>query len=195
MPSWAAYWSTPGGLRWLLRLVVGLVVVGFGSCFAVGADRAPNPHVLAAGSVQGVINLHSSPTSRVPGFGHIGFRVVDSSGRVGPLRCALLADNDAQREKGMMGRRDLAGYDAMIFRIGADSNVAFYNKNVPIALSVAWFDGAGLFVGAADMAVCNATCPTFAPSAFYRLALEVPKGGLHHLGIGQGSLLFAGGSC
>lgn len=94
-----------------------------------------------------------------------------------------------------MGRTDLAGYDAMVFRFDADSSAPFYNKDVPMPLTVAWFDAAGVLVGTAELAVCPNACPTVAPPVPYRLALEVRRGGLHRLGVGQGSALYVGGGC
>jgi uncharacterized membrane protein (UPF0127 family) len=167
------------------------LVVALGSCFAVGADRPRKAYVLPANALPG----HSAATSRVAGFGQIGFRVVSPSGTAGPDKCALLADNSTNRAQGMMGRRDLAGYAGMVFRWGADTSDSFFNKGVPIALSIAWFDGAGVYVGAADLAVCSASCPTVTPAEEYQYALEVPKGGLGGLGIGQGSVLQLGGHC
>jgi uncharacterized membrane protein (UPF0127 family) len=83
----------------------------------------------------------------------------------------------------------------MIFRFVAPTMSSFYNQGVPIPLSIAWFDAAGVFVGSAEMATCGAACPTFHPAVPYELAVEVPAGGLHRLGIGPGSALLVGGSC
>jgi uncharacterized membrane protein (UPF0127 family) len=180
--------------RWALRGVLALLVVVLGACLAVGADRPPDPHFITAAQAAALAG-HSSARSRVAGFGQIGFRVIRADGNAGPVRCALYADTPASRARGMTGRRDLAGYDAMLFRFFSDSTSEFFNKGVPIPLSVAWFDGSGVFVGRADLAVCPAVCPTVGPALPYRLAIEVPAGGLRHLGIGQGSVLQVGGSC
>lgn len=177
----------------MLRGVAVLLVLGLGSCLLVGANRPADPFFVPAAARAGLTG-HSSPTSRVAGFGHIGFRVVTAHG-AGPMRCALLADTDARRQKGLMGRSDLAGYDAMVFRFDADVTTAFYNKNVPIPLTVGWFDSAGAFVGSADMGVCVDPCPTVAPAVPYRYGLEVRRGGLSALGAGAGSVLVVGGSC
>jgi uncharacterized protein len=185
---------SPAAARWALRGVTALLLVALGACVAIGADRPHNPHFLTAARAASLAG-HSSAHSRVPGFGQIGFRVIDAEGRPGPVRCALYADTPASRSRGMMGRRDLGGYDAMLFRFFSDSTAEFYNKGVPVPLSVAWFDSSGIFVGTADLAVCPAACPTVGPAVPYRVAVEVPKGGLGHLGIGQGSVVQVGGNC
>jgi uncharacterized membrane protein (UPF0127 family) len=107
----------------------------------------------------------------------------------------LLADTAARREQGMMGRRDLAGYDAMVFRFQVDSPVDFSNRGVPIPLSLAWFDGSGIFIAKTDLAVCSNDCPRVHPNEAFRYALETRKGGLQRLGVGHGSVLLVGGSC
>jgi uncharacterized protein len=96
-----------------------------------------------------------------------------------------------------MGRRDLAGFDGMLFRFDADTTSAFYMRNVPVPLSIAWFDAEGRFVSATDMAPCpdQEGCPTYPPPAPYRVALEVLQGGLGRLGIGPGSTMSVGGPC
>jgi len=186
-------YQTPAVHQWLLRGVVALVVVAVGSCFAIGASRPADPHLLPAAVGLGG---HSRPTSRVRGFGQINFRVVSAhSGRAGPLRCALLADKPAAQHQGMKGRHDLAGYDAMIFRWTDDSQDQFVNEGVPIPISVAWFDADGVLIATADMPACLTHCPTYSVSVPFRMALEVPRGGLSHLGISAGSVLQVGSGC
>lgn len=107
-----------------------------------------------------------------------------------PLQlCALLAATESLRERGLTGRVDLGGYDAMLFRFPADTDTPFHNKGVPISLSVAWFSAEGLLVGTADMAPCAAvtTCPRAVSPSKYRFALEVPKGGLGAVGVAPGT--------
>lgn len=136
----------------------------------------------------------------IPGFGETGFSVIPG-GATGPESarsfCALLAETEQQRAHGLMGRRDLAGYDAMVFRFDADSSQSFYMRDVPVPLSIAWFGADGRFVSSTDMAPCpdQDGCPTYAPAGPYRLAVEVLKGGLTRLGIGDGSVLSVGGAC
>ena len=186
--------STPSGQRWFGRFVWTLAAAGVLVALLVGANRPGDPHLLDPAALAAT-NVHSSP-SRVRGFNQVGFRLIAAAkGGVGTAYCGLLADTPARQRLGMMGRHDLAGYAAMVFRFPGDTTVPFYNKDVPIPLTVAWFDAAGIYIGSADLEVCSATCPTVAPPVVYRDALEVPKGGLGRLGVHAGTLLLVGGAC
>lgn len=175
--------------RRVARLVgwvtVTLLVSGLVAWVVMGADEPPDPRL-----EQG---------SRVAGFGQVAFRIRPGPGTgvTSAQYCALLAESPDQVARGLMNRRDLAGYDAMVFRFRDDSTSPFYMRNVPMALSVAWFDAAGRFVSSADMAPCGnrEDCPLYSPARPYRFALEVPRGGLSRLGVGPGAVLDVGGSC
>lgn len=170
--------------RWLLWAVVVLLVLGFFAFLAKGADKPADPHLEGA-------------------FGDIAFRVKAAGGdaaATAPVRCALLAETDAQRARGLMGQRSLGSYDAMVFRFESEgAHGGFWMHNVPVPLSVAWFDGAGRFVSSADMDVCgdadDCARRTASPPRPYRYAMEVLEGGLDRLGVGPGSVLELDGSC
>ncbi len=133
------------------------------------------------------------------GFGEVAFTVVRAETRpaTAPEHCALLAETAQQQARGLMGFRDLAGYDGMIFRFASDTTGPFYMRNVPVGLSIAWFAADGRFVSSTDMAPCpdQEGCPTYAPAGPYRLALEALQGGLGRLGVGEGSVLTVSGPC
>jgi uncharacterized membrane protein (UPF0127 family) len=111
----------------------------------------------------------------------------------------MLAQSERQQEQGLMNQTSLRGYDGMLFLFPTDTTVAFYMKDTPMPLSIAWFDTGGRFVGSADMEPCldkpGPDCPTFSAPAPYRYALEVPKGGLPALSIGPGAVISVGGPC
>ncbi|MEO6121580.1 MAG: DUF192 domain-containing protein [Acidimicrobiales bacterium] len=184
-------------VRPVLWAVAALLLLGLVAFLAVGANGPPDPRLEPlAGS--------STPTGAggrqgVEGFGEIAFHLQTGSatGMAGVERCALLAETDRQLQQGLMGRRDLSGYDAMIFRFGADTTGSFFMRNVPVPLEIAWFDAAGGFVSSTEMAPCPDMdgCPTYAPAGAYRFALEVLGGGLDRLGIGEGTVLIPGQDC
>lgn len=173
-----------GGLDWRLKalgwLVALVTVLSLIALFTVGANGPADPSL-----------------GPLAGFGQTAIRIVPGgSGSAGRF-CAMLAADEQQRAKGLMGQRDLAGFDAMVFRFDADTNEAFYMRDVPVGLSIAWFRADGRFVSATDMAPCpdRDGCPTYGPAEPYRFAVEVLKGGLGHLGIRQGSVLTVAGDC
>jgi len=133
-------------------------------------------------------------TARTPvaGFGEIAYRIQGTPAQ----RCALLAQTDAQRARGLMNRTDLAGYDGMLFVWTANTDGSFWMKDTLIPLSIAWFAADGSLVSTADMTPCvTATCPTYPAAGPYRYALEVAEGGLGALGIGPGAVISVGGAC
>lgn len=148
--------------------------------------------VTAAGIVVAMV---SGGSGRRPfgGFGEVSFSVAPA-GRSG---CALLAATPDERARGLMGRRDLGGYDAMVFLFEADTTGAFWMRRTPLALSIAFFAADGTFVGSRDMAPCgdDPRCPLYRPPAPYRIAMEVPHGALGRLGVRPGARLVLNGPC
>ena len=139
--------------------------------------------------------------SRIAGFAEVAIAVQPpaTQGDAPPVTrgCAAWADTPDTRSQGMRGRTDFAGYDAMAFSVTPPSSDSFTMEGVPIPLEISWFDPAGGWIGAADMAPCPAggMCPLYPPPAPWAAALEMPSGGRERLGAGGGSLLLIGGSC
>ncbi len=136
----------------------------------------------------------------IPGFGEGTLRVLvvaPGSRRSPAEHCSLMAATAAQQARGLMTRRNLGGYASMVFRYTDDVAFSFYNRNVPIALTVAWFDGEGRWLGSKDLEPCPDMegCPTIAPPAPFRYAVEVERGGLSRLGLGPGSQIAFSDGC
>jgi uncharacterized membrane protein (UPF0127 family) len=149
--------------------------------------------------VQGA-NRPADPYFRAPvtGFGEQAFSI-EAQGEPGSGsgRCALLATTDEQLSRGLMGRRDLAGYDGMIFRFNTEATRPFTMRGTLIPLSIAWFDRDGNLVDRAEMTPCpgGVSCPNYSSDRPYQYALEVGRGGLGDLGVGPGAHLTLGGDC
>jgi uncharacterized membrane protein (UPF0127 family) len=136
--------------------------------------------------------------SEVTGFGEQAFSIeTPGESGTGSRRCALVAATEEQLSRGLMGRRDLAGYDGMIFRFATEGRRPFTMRGTLIPLSIAWFDGAGNLVDQAEMTPCpeGVSCPTYSADRPYRYALEVKRGGLRDLGVAPGAHLTFGGAC
>jgi uncharacterized membrane protein (UPF0127 family) len=167
-------------------VIIGLLVV-FGAAVAIwflvqGANRPADPYF----------------RSPLAGFDEQSFSI-EARGEVGTGsdRCALLAVTDEQLSRGLMGRRDLAGYDGMIFRFATEATRPFTMRGTLIPLSIAWFDSEGNLVDQAEMTPCpeGVSCPSYSADRPYRYALEVERGGLDDLGVGPGAHLTLGGAC
>jgi uncharacterized membrane protein (UPF0127 family) len=182
----------------ILGWTIGVVLVaGLLSFLAKGADGPKDPYLKSTAAAAAPSTATTQVTAvvartAVPGFGEVGIRIAS-----GPKLCALLAQTQAQRARGLMGRTDLAGHAGMVFVFPSTATDTFYMRNTPMPLSIAWFDATGRFVSAADMVPCadRPDCPQYAATNPYRYALEVPEGGLSSLGVGPGTVLTVGGSC
>ena len=180
----AAALDTEGSIRFLWWLIGASVIIGFFMWLAVGANGPDDPKL--------------TERQKFGDFGTVAFTV--EHGAVSDDFCALLAATDAQRQTGMMGRNDFGGYDGMVFAFPKPlepSQVYFYNRRVPIALTVAWFDSQGRWVGSKDLEPCPDMdgCPSIAPPAPFRYAVEVKRGGLDRLGLGPGSQISFSEGC
>jgi uncharacterized membrane protein (UPF0127 family) len=163
---------------WVRRTAWTVLVLGLLAFVVRGADSPADPYLVGSGQ------------RPLAGFGEAAFQVTTPEGKVLDW-CALLAATEAAREHGLMGQRDLRGYDGMVFRFDGPIHGEFYMVHTLIPLSVAFFDERGAFVSAADMPPCTAgtpgDCPTFPAARPYVRAIEVAKGDLGRLGIGPGS--------
>ena len=176
----------PGASRWLTRIVWALLLLAGAALFAVGGSQPKDPYLFGR--------------QPLPGFGQGTLKIltVASGSSLSPAdHCALLAKTPAQQARGLMTRRDLAGYAAMVFSYTQDVDALFYNRNVPMALTVAWFDRDGRWLGSRDLEPCPDVdgCPTIAAPAKFRYAIEVEKGGLSRLGLGPGSQIAFSEGC
>jgi uncharacterized membrane protein (UPF0127 family) len=124
------------------------------------------------------------------GFTTVRARITEPDGEVCEV-CLWLADDPAERGRGLMGVTDLGDAVGMAFRFDEPSAGSFYMFQTPSPLSIAWFSPDGSHVGSADMDPCLDTpageCPLYSPGAEYDLAIEVFEGGLEPLGLVAGS--------
>jgi uncharacterized membrane protein (UPF0127 family) len=163
------------------------VVVALGVAVAIwflvqGANRPADPYFRAA----------------VTGFDEQAFSIeARGEAGTGTGRCALVAATDEELSRGLMGRRDLAGYDGMIFRFATEATRPFTMRGTLIPLSIAWFDSDGNLVDQAEMTPCpeRVSCPDYSADRPYQYALEVGRGGLRGLGVAPGAHLTLGGGC
>ena len=181
--------SSPLGLpearRWVGRAVWALALLAVTAMFTVGGAQPADPYLA---------------TSRIAGYDEGELEVVvpaQGSGMSVAQHCALLASTAAQHARALRNRQDLGGYPARVYRWEQDVDVVFYNRDVPMALTVAWFDREGKWIGSRDLEPCPDIdgCPTIAAPRQFRYIVEVEKGGLSRLGLGPGSQIAVANGC
>ena len=129
-------------------------------------------------------------TVLVAGCGGDGSRAVIETGRGDVVVQVEVADTPAEREHGLMGRRELAGDSGMAFVFPEDTSSPFWMKDTLIPLSIAFYDDDGRIVRILDMQPCRADpCPLYNPRVFYRGALEVNLGAFRTWGVQVGDRL------
>jgi uncharacterized membrane protein (UPF0127 family) len=187
-------------LRLLLWAALTVLALGALAFVVRGADEPADPHLEAAGpgSGDGSSDGPGDP-ARVPlaGFGEVAVSVTPAGGGDLLEWCLLAARAAEQRGRGLMEVTDLQGYSGMAFIYDEDVANAFYIRNTPTPLSIAWIAADGSVVSTADMAPCEDRegCPTYPPAGPYRTAIEVFQGGLPALGITEGAQVTVGGEC
>ena len=98
-----------------------------------------------------------------------------------------VADDDAERERGLMGRTSLQDGHGMVFLFDAEQQLYFWMKDTLIPLDVLYFDADGRYVSAATMPPCQTDpCSNYASARPAKTALEVPAGFVAKNGVGAG---------
>lgn len=99
---------------------------------------------------------------------------------------AQIAADDPSRERGLMSRTNLAENEAMVFVFPAPRSVAFWMKDTPTPLSIAYVGPSGRIFEIHDMKPFDET-PIPSASSAVTYAIETPKGWFTKHGILAGS--------
>ncbi|HXV32945.1 MAG TPA: DUF192 domain-containing protein [Gaiellaceae bacterium] len=101
-----------------------------------------------------------------------------------------IADDDQERQVGLMNRESLPADAGMIFLFDGDVSGGFWMKNTLIPLSIAFADADGTILSILDMEPCEADpCEVYDPGVSYRSALEVNQGAFADWGVAEGDRL------
>lgn len=100
---------------------------------------------------------------------------------------AEIARTEAQRNQGLMYRKNLKDGEAMFFIFEKDQILSFWMKNTQVPLSIAYISVDGRILEIYDMEPGN--LDPVRSSRSIRYALEVPKGWFERTGIGIGDKL------
>ncbi|MCQ4262186.1 hypothetical protein CXK91_03995 [Stutzerimonas stutzeri] len=100
---------------------------------------------------------------------------------------AEYAQTPAERERGLMGRSELAADSGMLFRFDEVRRHCLWMKDTPLHLSAAFFDEDGLLVDVIDLEPFNTQIRCSKRPARY--ALEMDQGWFAERGIRRGARL------
>ena len=97
---------------------------------------------------------------------------------------AEIADDNAERERGLMERTELAKDAGMLFVFDREQRLSFWMRNTLIPLSIAYIDAEGRIIDIQDMEPLDETPHPSARPARY--ALEVNQGFFEERGVQVG---------
>ena len=98
-----------------------------------------------------------------------------------------VADTQAEREIGLMGRESLSPYDGMAFVWEEPVVSTFWMKDTLIPLSIAFWDDHGRIISILAMDPCTEDpCPSYGPDEPFVGAVEVARGTFERHGVGLG---------
>ena len=95
-----------------------------------------------------------------------------------------VARTRAQRQTGLMFRRELGADEGMLFVFRRDDNLAFFMKNTYVPLSIAFIQSDGVIANIAHMEPLSLA--THRSSMPCRYALEMPQGWFIRKGVKEG---------
>lgn len=101
-----------------------------------------------------------------------------------------IADDDAERARGLMFRDHLAAHAGMLFLHEREEPLAYWMKNTRIALDILYFDaGRKLVSQQRDVPPCTLgnRCPPYPSAAPARYVLELNAGQAAKLGLRDGA--------
>ena len=126
-----------------------------------------------------VLDAHAEPLEVILGGEHFYLEVVD---------------DPASRRQGLMGRKDLAANEGMLFDFPPGTTPAIWMRNMLISLDLLFIDEQSRLVKVfAEVPPCAATpCDIYRVERPMRFVIEVPAGTATRLGLEAGMVLDLG---
>lgn len=111
--------------------------------------------------------------------------IVSSMGERVPVGVEI-ADTDAERQTGLMGRSTLAEAAGMLFVFEGEQALSFWMRDTLIPLSIAYIDAQGRIVDIQDMQPLDDVPPHYVSAEPAQYALEVNQGFFEEWGVTVG---------
>jgi uncharacterized protein len=166
-----------------MRIWIAVLMLSFASLFVgvgCGGEQSSTPSEPTKESASSTTApVTESETSQTPTVD-----IINSEGERVEVEVEI-ADNDAERQRGLMERTALAENAGMLFVFEREQPLSFWMKNTLIPLSVAYIDSTGRIVDIQDMEPLDETSHPSAEPGQY--ALEVNQGFFAERGIEVGN--------
>jgi uncharacterized protein len=114
--------------------------------------------------------------------------IINSVGEEVPVRIEI-ADTDAERQTGLMGRTTLEADAGMLFVFDQEQTLSFWMKDTLIPLSIAYIDSEGRIVDIQDMQPLDDLPPQYVSAEPAQYALEVNQGFFEERGVTIGDMV------
>ena len=111
-----------------------------------------------------------------------GMTIINSVGERVPVQVEI-ANTDAERQTGLMGRSALAEDAGMLFVFEGEQELSFWMKDTLIPLSIAYIDAEGRIVDIQDMQPLDNVPPHYVSAEPAQYALEVNQGFFEERGV------------
>jgi len=102
-----------------------------------------------------------------------------------------IAQTSTQRERGLMGRRELGENKGMLFVFNKEGSYSFWMKNTLIPLDIIWIDsnGKAVFISENTQPCQRLICPSINPPDKAKFVLEINANVCAQIGLTVGSTL------
>jgi len=114
--------------------------------------------------------------------------IINSVGEEVPVRVEI-ADTDAERQTGLMGRTTLEADAGMLFVFDQEQTLSFWMKDTLIPLSIAYIDSEKRIVDIQDMQPLDDLPPQYVSAEPAQYALEVNQGFFEERGVTVGDMV------
>jgi uncharacterized protein len=160
------------------RLVLVLLALLLAGCGGATASSDNRPH-----NASGATTAGKEASSGQPGLRTV---VIDASGGKKVRVRVEIADDNSERERGLMYRTALGENRGMLFVYPHEQVLTFWMKNTLIPLSIAYIDSKGRITDILDMKPLDDKPPHYVSSQPVQYALEVNQGFFDKRGVKVG---------
>lgn len=165
-------------------VILALLVIVLAGCD--GGTAGPGGTTGGSAAGHGATTTGGETTGEVDGSAGTRALTIEASGGKEVTVRAEIADDDAERQRGLMGRTALGKDRGMLFVFDGEQVLSFWMKDTLIPLSIAYMDSKGRIVDIQDMTPRDDEPPHYVSAEPAQYALEVNRGFFDERGVEVG---------